>query len=172
MVLGGVVSGSAEILAARIDPIRQNFGGVADPFAAWMTSLGLRTLAVRIERHVATAAVLARLLEDHPRIVRVFYPKPGELPAGQLAAGGPMLSFEVDGGEVEALAVIDRLSLITLAPTLGTLDTLVQHPYTMSHSVLPEATRLEMGIAPGILRVSAGLEDPGDLIEDLSRALS
>ncbi len=172
VVLGGVVSGAAEILTAKIDPLRQNFGGVADPFAAWMTGLGLRTLAVRMERHVANAEALARMLEDHPRVERVFYPDPGELPAGQLTSGGPMLSFEVAGGEQEALAVVDRLSLITLAPTLGTLDTLVQHPYTMSHSVLPEARRREMGIQPGILRVSVGLEDPGDLIEDLSRALS
>ena len=83
-----------------------------------------------------------------------------------------MLSFEVEGGEAAALAVIDELSLITLAPTLGTVDTLVQHPYSMSHGVLPEARRREMGIDPGILRLSVGLEHRSDLLEDLSEALS
>jgi methionine-gamma-lyase len=172
VALGGVVSGSVELLARAIDPVRLNFGGIADPFGAWLTRLGLRTLDVRMDRHVANAEALVEFLASHPRIARVFYPDPSELPAGQLASGGPMLSFEVEGGEKAALTVIDELSLITLAPTLGTVDTLVQHPYSMSHGVLPEARRREMGIDPGILRLSVGLEDRSDLLEDLSGALS
>ncbi len=172
VAMGGVVSGRKELVAERLAPVRKYLGGVADPFAAWLTLLGLRTLDVRMERHVFNARALAEMLTGHPRVSRVFYPDPGELPDGQLAAPGPMISFEVEGGEQAALGVIDRLALITLAPTLGTVDTLVQHPYTMSHSVLPESRRLETGIAPGIIRMSVGLEDASDLAEDLERALA
>ncbi len=169
--LGGVVSGPAARLRRELDPLRKELGGVADPFASWLTLLGLRTLEIRMARHAANAAALAAMLRDHPRVRRVFHPDPTSLPAGQLAAEGPMLSFEVDGDEGGARSVIDRLTLATLAPTLGTLDTLVQHPYTMSHAVLPEERRRRLGIEPGVVRVSVGLEDPDDLLEDFRRAL-
>ncbi len=171
VVLGGVVSGASELLAAAIEPMRVQFGGSADPFAAWLTHLGLKTLAVRMERHAANADALAVALRAHPRVSRVYRPELDRIPAGQLAAGGPMLSFEVEGGEGAALETIDRFELITLAPTLGNLDTLVQHPWSMSHVVVPEARRLAMGITPGVLRLSVGLEDVDDLRADLERAL-
>lgn len=169
--LGGVVSGPASRLKRELDPLRKELGGVADPFASWLTLLGLRTLDVRMARHAANASALAAMLRDHPAVRRVFHPDPAALPAGQLAAGGPMLSFEVEGGEAGARRAIDRLALATLAPTLGTVDTLVQHPYTMSHAVLPEERRRRLGIEPGVVRVSVGLEDPDDLLEDFRRAL-
>lgn len=171
VVLGGVVTGRRERIREAIDPVRKFFGAAPDPFAAWLTLMGLRTLAVRMERHAANAATLAGFLREHPRVERVHYPDPSVLPAGQLAAGGPMLSFEVAGGQEEALAVVDRLSLATLAPTLGTVDTLVQHPFTMSHGLLPEERRQALGIGPGLLRVSAGLEDAEDILDDFRRAL-
>lgn len=172
VVLGGVVSGAPDLLADAIEPVRTAFGGIADPFAAWLTLLGAKTLSVRMERHAANAEALSGFLETHERVLRVFRPELGALPAGQLAAGGPMVSFEVEGGAESALDVIDRLRLVTVAPTLGNLDTLVQHPWSMSHVVLPEARRLEMGIGPGILRVSVGIEAAGDLVADFDRALS
>lgn len=172
VVLGGVVSGAAELLARAIEPMRVQFGGSADPFAAWLTLLGLRTLEIRMNRHAASADAIAAYLRTHPRVVRVHRPDLERLPAGQLAAGGPMLSFEVDGGEEAALGVIDRFELITLTPTLGNLDTLVQHPWSMSHVVVPEARRREMGILPGVLRLSVGLEGIDDLLADLGRALA
>lgn len=172
VVLGGVVSGAADLLARAIEPMRVRFGGSADPFAAWLTLLGLRTLAVRMERHAASAEALAGYLAGHPRVGRVYRPDLDRLPPGQLAAGGPMLSFDVEGGEEAALEVIDRFELITLTPTLGNLDTLVQHPWSMSHAVVPESRRLEMGITPGILRLSVGLEAVDDLIADLEGALA
>jgi len=172
VVLGGVVSGAADLLARAIEPMRVQFGGSADPFAAWLTLLGLRTLSVRMERHAANAEALASHLDGHPRVARVYRPDLDRLPPAQLAAGGPMLSFDVEGGEEAALEVIDRFELITLAPTLGNLDTLVQHPWSMSHVVVPEARRLEMGITPGILRLSVGLEGVDDLIADLERGLA
>lgn len=171
VALGGVVAGRRELLEREVAPARKYFGGVADPFAAWLTLLGARTLAVRMERHVANARAMADFLRGDPSVQRVFHPDPGRLPAGQLAAPGPMLAFELEGGEERALGVLDALRLVTIAPTLGTVDTLVQHPYSMSHAVLPEERRRELGILPGILRISAGLEDPEDLVADLEEAL-
>lgn len=169
--LGGVVSGRASRLRSVLDPLRKELGGVADPFASWLTLLGLRTLDVRMARHAANAAALATMLREHPRVRRVFHPDPAALPAGQLAAGGPMLSFEVEDDEAGARAVMDRLRLAALVPTLGTVDTLIQHPYTMSHAVLSAERRRRLGIEPGIVRVSVGLEDRDDLLEDFRRAL-
>ncbi|MFQ5689154.1 MAG: trans-sulfuration enzyme family protein [Gemmatimonadota bacterium] len=172
VVLGGIVSGRRELLERHVDGLRRDFGAVADPFAAWLTLLGLRTLAVRMERHAENAAALATRLAQCAEVSAVYYPDPGRLPAGQLSAGGPMLSVELAGGEPAALGLIDRLGLATLAPTLGTTDTLVQHPYTMSHGVLPEERRRALGILPGIVRVSVGLEDPEDIVADFEQALA
>ena len=172
VVLGGSVSGAPEILAGHVEPLRVRFGGSADPFAAWLTLLGSRTLAVRMERHAANAAAIAEFLRGHTRVRRVFYPDPSALPEGQMASGGPMLSFDVDGGREAALDVVDRLSLVTLAPTLGNIDTLIQHPWSMSHVVISEERRLEMGIGPGVLRVSVGIEGAADLIADFEQALA
>lgn len=172
VVLGGAVSGSADLIRDAIEPMRVEFGGSADPFAAWLTLQGAKTLAVRMDRQAANAEGLADFLRAHPRVSRVFRPDLSSLPPGQLSAGGPMLAFEVEGGGEAALDVIDRLELITLAPTLGNLDSLVQHPWSMSHVVVPEARRIEMGIGPGLLRVSVGIEAAADLVADLDRALS
>jgi len=172
VVLGGSVSGPADLIEDAIEPMRVRFGGSADPFAAWLTLLGAKTLALRIDRSAANAEVLAEFLGGHPRVSRVFRPDLSVLPAGQLVTGGPMLSFEVEGGGEAALGVVDRLELITLAPTLGNLDTLVQHPWSMSHVVVPEARRIEMGITSGVLRVSVGIEAVADLIADFDRALT
>ena len=172
VVLGGAVSARPELMEDTIAPMRSTFGGSADPFAAWLTLLGAKTLSVRMDRHVANAAALATFLDAHPRVARVFRPDPAALPPGQLAAAGPMLSFDVRGGGDAALGMIDRLELVTLAPTLGNLDTLIQHPWSMSHVVLPEDRRLEMGIGPGIVRVSVGIEAAEDLVADFDRALS
>lgn len=171
VALGGVVAGRPGLLEGEVGPARKYFGGAADPFAAWLTLLGVRTLAVRMERHVANARAMADFLRGHPGVTRVFHPDPTRLPPGQLAAPGPMLAFEVEGGGERALRVLDALRVVTIAPTLGTVDTLVQHPYTMSHAVLSERRRRELGILPGILRISAGLEDAEDLVADLETAL-
>lgn len=171
VVLGGCVTGAASVVGGDIDSLRVHLGGVADPMKAWLTQLGLKTLDVRMHRHSTSAARLAAALAEHPAVDSVRTAEPADLPAGQLAATAPMVSFEVAGGEEDALAVIDALEIATLTPTLGTLDTVVQHPYTMSHVVLPPARRREMGIEPGIVRVSVGIEDPADLVADFTRSL-
>lgn len=169
VVLGGAVCGPRDLLKSHIDPIRQNLGGIADPHAAWITRLGFYTLDVRMQRHAANADALARALAEHPRVERLFRADPDG--SAQLSGTCPLLSVQLAGGETAALEMIDRLRVATLAPTLGTLDTLVQHPYTMSHVVLPVEQRLALGIEPGIVRISVGIEDPEDLIADFTGAL-
>lgn len=171
VVLGGSATGASSLIREMIEPMRVKFGGSADPFAAWLTLTGLKTLALRMERNSSNAEILAEFLADHPRVSRVYRPDFEAMPAGQMSTGGPMLSLEVHGGSDAALGVIDRFELVTLAPTLGDVDTLVQHPWSMSHVVLPEERRVEMGIGPGVLRVSVGIEDARDLVGDFERAL-
>ncbi|MFQ5889094.1 MAG: trans-sulfuration enzyme family protein [Gemmatimonadota bacterium] len=171
VALGGAVSGTDDVIRRLVRPVRKDLGGAADPFAAWLTLLGLLTLPLRMARYSANAAALAEFLRGHETVVAVHHPDPSSLPPGQLEAGGPMLSFQLAGGAEGAARVMDRLRLATLAATLGTLDTLVQHPYSMSHVVLPEERRRAMGIGPGLLRVSVGLEDEADIIGDFRQAL-
>lgn len=171
LVLGGVVTGGRDRIAELVRPVRKFFGAAPDPFAAWLTLHGLRTLEVRMARQASNADRLAEALREEPRVERVHRPDPDALPSGQLARPGPMLAFELRGGREAALGFIDRLELASLVPSLGTLDTVVQHPYTMSHGLLPERRRRELGIGPGLVRVSVGLEDAEDIVEDFRRAL-
>ncbi len=172
VVLGGSATGVTELIGDAIEPMRVKFGGSADPFAAWLTLTGLKTLAIRMERNGRNADVVAEFLRSHPRVTRVFRPDLAALPDGQMAAAGPMLSFEVEGGSEAALSVIEGFGLVTLAPTLGDIDTLVQHPWSMSHVVLPEERRIETGIGPGVLRVSVGIEAADDIVADFANALA
>ena len=121
---------------------------------------------------------MAEYLEDHPRVSRVYYPglpsHPDHSTARRLLAGGygGVVSFEVRGGGEEALRVMSRVRLIRPAPSLGTPNTLIIHPASSSHRDLPLAERLRLGITDGLLRVAVGLEDPEDIVEDLSKALA
>lgn len=171
VALGGAVTGRRRLIEEVVEPARTYFGGSADPFAAWLTLMGLATLEVRMRRHASNAAALAAFLAEHEAVERVHYPDPAELPDGQMATGGAMLSFELAGGEPAAIRAVDRLRLCTLAATLGTPDTLIQHPWSMSHAVMPEERRRATGIDPGLLRVSVGLESEADILGDFARAL-
>lgn len=171
VALGGVVTGRAALVKEKVEAQRRDFGGAPDPFAAWLTLLGLMTLELRVARASETAAALAALLHAHPSVDAVHHPDPADLPVGQMMRGGPMLSFELAGGEEAVRALVGRLRLVTVAPTLGTTDTLVQHPSSMSHAILPEEERRALGIGPGLLRVSVGIEETADLVADFERAL-
>lgn len=171
VVLGGAVTGRREVIEEHVEPERTYGGGSPDPFGAWLTLLGLPTLPLRVERASASAAILADVLAEHEAVERVYYPDPSALPEGQLAGGGPMISLDVAGGTEGARRTADALRIATIASSLGTPDTLVQHPDSMSHSVVPEEERRAMGIGPGLLRVSVGLEDPDDLVADFRSAL-
>jgi cystathionine gamma-synthase len=174
-VVGGVVATSAE-RAARIRKFRTDAGACPSPMDAFLSLRGLRTLALRMERHNANALEVARFLHDHPKVSRVYFhglpDDPGHAIAlRQMSGFGATFAFDMRGGYEAAKRLLKGIHLMTLAVSLGTLDTLIQHPASMTHaSVSPEMMRRQ-GLTPEMIRIHVGLEDPGDLIADLTAAL-
>jgi methionine-gamma-lyase len=154
------------------------FGGIASPFEAFLLLRGIKTLEVRLARQSQTALYLAKFLETHPVVARVHYPgleshPQHELARRQMKRGfGGMISFEIRGGVEAGRIFAEGLKLITLAVSLGGVESLVQHPASMTHTMLSEEQRQAAGISAGLIRFSVGLEDPRDLREDLEQALN
>jgi cystathionine beta-lyase/cystathionine gamma-synthase len=150
-------------------------GAVPSPFDAWLILRGIKTLAVRMERHCDNAEVVAKYLHDHKAVASVHYPglpdDPGHAIAKkQMRRFGGMLSFELR----DAHRVVERLrkvEIITLAESLGGVESLIEHPDSMTHASVPKEQRLQQGITEGLVRFSVGLEDSQDLLEDLARVL-
>jgi methionine-gamma-lyase len=174
-LIGGVVLGSAGPVE-RIRRHRRALGGIMDPFSAFLLQRGVRTLAVRMEAHCRGASEVARFLDRHERVERVLYPgldghPDREVVRRQMSAAGGMVSFTVGGGPARARAVHDRLRLFSRAGSLGGVESLVSIPARMSHRHVDAGTRSRMGVPEDMLRLSIGLEDPADLIDDLDQAL-
>lgn len=175
-LLLGVVSGPRSEIQ-KVRRLRKLQGGSADPFAAWLALRGLRTLALRIERQVASALTVAHALEQTDGVARVYYPGLPSHPDHEIAArvldgGGAMVSFEVAGGLDGARRVYDRLRLVARAASLGDVTSLMTHPATFSHNKLSDIERRRFGITDGLLRLSVGIEDAADLVDDLRQALA
>jgi cystathionine gamma-lyase len=175
-VVGGAVVGKAELLGP-IAFYQNAAGGVPGPFDAFLTLRGLKTLAVRMERHCANARQLADWLTKQPQVQRVYYPglstHPGhELAKRQMRDFGGMISISVKGGKDGALRFMTRTKLFSLAESLGGVESLVCHPATMTHASIPAEVRLARGIDDGLVRLSVGIEEVEDLREDLRRALA
>ncbi|MEO6759752.1 MAG: PLP-dependent transferase, partial [Saprospiraceae bacterium] len=147
------------------------------PFEAWLTHNGMKTMALRLERHCSNALALARFLEKHPAVQRVNYPGLASHPDHALALRqmqngfGGMLSFELRGGMEAGLQCMNRVQLCSLAPTLGDVDTLILHPASSSHLAVAKEVREQNGITDGLIRVSVGIENPADIIGDLEQAI-
>ncbi|MBR5094581.1 MAG: methionine gamma-lyase [Oscillospiraceae bacterium] len=176
-VIAGFVVGKAEFISqVRFFGLKDMTGAVMDPFAAFLILRGLKTLELRVARHCENAAKIAAFLAAHPAVEKVNYPglatHPGhEVAARQMRDFGGMLSFEVRGGKQAGMALVDRLKLITVAVSLGDAESLIEHPASMTHSTYNEEELREAGIAPGLIRISAGLENAEDLIADLEQAM-
>ncbi|HET9456085.1 MAG TPA: aminotransferase class I/II-fold pyridoxal phosphate-dependent enzyme [Candidatus Limnocylindrales bacterium] len=173
--LAGVVCGRRELIDA-IRAFEVDTGAALAPQAAYLVLRGISTLALRMERHSATAAALAAWLERQDGVTRVFHPSLPSHPqhalaARQLAAGGGMLAFELDGGRVAGEAFIDALTIPQLTASLGSVFTMVVHPPSTTHRQLDDAALRASGITPGLLRCSVGLEDFDDLVADFGRGL-
>lgn len=153
-------------------------GTNCSPFEAWLTHNGMKTLALRMERHCSNALALAEFLEKHPAVERVNYPglpshPDHELAKRQMRGGfGGMLSFELKGGLEAGIACMNRIKFCTLAPTLGDVDTLILHPASSSHVAVPREVRMQNGITDGLVRVSVGIENVGDIVGDLEGAMN
>jgi methionine-gamma-lyase len=152
-------------------------GTNCSPFEAWLTHNGLKTLALRMERHCSNALALAEFLEKHPAVERVNYPglsshPDHELAKRQMRGGfGGMLSFELKGGLEAGIQCMNRIKFCTLAPTLGDVDTLILHPASSSHIAVPKEIREQNGITDGMIRVSVGIENIEDIVRDLAGAI-
>ena len=163
-------------LAARLGYLQNATGGVLDPFSSFLALRGLRTLPLRLERHAANALAVARFLDTHPKVARALYPAlpshpQHNLAARQMSSGGGMVSFFVKGSPEQTVRVLERFKLFALAESLGGVESLVSHPWTMSHGSIPEDLRQAAGITPQLVRLSVGIEDADDLIADLDQAL-
>jgi cystathionine gamma-lyase len=174
-VVGGAVIGRRDLLQP-IAFFQNAAGGVPGPFDAYLTLRGLKTLAVRMDRHCANARTLAPWLEKHPQVERVYFPglphHPNhELAKRQMRDFGGMISLRLKGGGPAARQFLPRTKLFSLAESLGGVESLVCHPATMTHASIPVEIRTARGVDDGLIRLSVGIEDVADLQEDLRRAL-
>ncbi|EKY3087711.1 PLP-dependent transferase [Cronobacter dublinensis] len=176
VVAGLAVVGDNAALAQQLAYLQNAVGGVLDPFSSFLTLRGIRTLALRMERHSANALKIAQRLEQHPHVEKVFFPwleshPQHTLARRQMALSGGMISIVVRGDEARAAQVIKTLRLFTLAESLGGVESLVSQPFSMTHASIPLEQRLANGITPQLIRLSVGIEEADDLIADLEQAL-
>jgi cystathionine gamma-lyase len=175
-IVGGCVVVNDPDLAQRLRFLHNAVGSIAGPFDSFLALRGLKTLALRMERHCANALKIAAFLEKHPRIERVLYPGLESHPQHALARrqmhgfGGIVTAF-VKGGLPASKRVLERTQLFTLAESLGGVESLIEHPAIMTHASIPEDQRARLGISDSLVRLSVGVEDADDLIADLDRAL-
>ncbi|HEY8397660.1 MAG TPA: aminotransferase class I/II-fold pyridoxal phosphate-dependent enzyme [Flavihumibacter sp.] len=175
--IGGILLGrDLEFMKTKAWKWHTLLGGNANPFDCYLLIQGIKTLELRMERHCANAMAVARYLEKHPAIEKVMYTglpshPHHELAKKQMKNFGGMLSFEVKGGLQAGIKFIDSLQLCTRAVSLGTLDTLVSHPASMSHVGIPREEREKYGITDGLIRMSVGIENEEDIMADLEQAL-
>ncbi|MCP8617354.1 methionine gamma-lyase [Salirhabdus salicampi] len=176
-VVAGLVVGKKDFLAKVAMTTQKDIGGIISPFDAWLLLRGLKTLPVRMDRHCSNAKFLMEKLKEHPKVKKVYYPGHSDyhddfIMTKQMAQGGGLISFEVYGTKDDAQQLLNELQLIRIAVSLGDAETLIQHPATMTHAVVPEKERLDMGITDQLLRLSVGLENKDDIWADLSNALA
>ena len=175
VVSGMIVAGTDE-LASIIRPVDNYLGACMDPHQAWLVLRGLKTLDMRVRTAQDNAMRIARFLEEHPKVETVTYPGLESFPQKALAdeqmdGPGALISFEIKGGVEAGAKLLDNVQIMTLAVSLGGIESLIQHPAGMTHAAMPRESRLAAGISDGLVRLSAGCEAHEDLITDLERAL-
>ena len=175
-VLGGIVLGTREYIRKTLEPYVKHTGGAMNPFTAWLMLKGLETMDLRVRAQAETALKLAKALEGDPRLGRVIYPGLASHPQhdiamAQLEKGGTVVTLELKGGQAEAFRVLNALKIVVISNNLGDTKSIVTHPATTTHQRLSEDQRDALGISQGVVRLSIGLEDADDLIDDVSRAL-
>ncbi|MNI42760.1 Cystathionine beta-lyase [compost metagenome] len=177
VVAGVAAVGSNPELAEQLGFLQNAVGGILDPFSSFLTLRGIRTLALRMERHSNSALRIAQWLESQPQVEEVYYPglpshPQHALAAKQMSSFGGMISVRLKGDDAFARRVIKRSKLFTLAESLGGVESLISQPFSMTHASIPLEQRLKTGITPQLLRLSVGIEDADDLIADLQQALA
>jgi O-succinylhomoserine sulfhydrylase len=175
--LGGVVCGTREFIRKVLEPYMKHTGGSMSPFTAWIMLNGMATLDLRCRAMAESALQIARALEGDARLSRVVYPglashRQAALAAEQMGSGGTLVTFDIRGGKEAAFRFMNALDIIKISNNLGDAKTIATHPATTTHSRLPQEQKDALGITPGLIRLSVGLEDVGDLIAELQQALA
>ena len=174
-LIGGAVITNRDDLYERLKFIQKTVGAVPGPFDCWLTILGLKTLHLRMQRHWENAEKVAAYLEGHAKVADVTYPglvsHPGhQIAVEQMSGYSGMISFELKGGLKSGKALMNSVELCLLAESLGSVETMITHPATMTHAEVPQEERLARGFSDGLVRLSVGVEDPDDIIADLEQA--
>jgi methionine-gamma-lyase len=177
-IIGGAMVAKKELLdESGTFLFRKNLGGISGPMDAWITLNGVKTLALRMKQHSSNAMKVAEFLESHPMVETVWYPGLKSHAQNELAEEimengfGGVISFELKNGLEAGKSLMNNVRLCTLAVSLGTVDTLIQHPASMTHSVMDEQLRCDSGITDGLVRLAVGIESADDIISDLEQAL-
>jgi len=178
-VIAGACLGSKELMT-RVRTLRTFLGNMAGPWTAWLLMRSLETLKIRMEAQAAGARVVADFLVNHPKVEKVYYlgfltsendPWQYSIHKKQYSSDGAMISFDIKGGEKEAFEFLNRLKLFKLAVSLGSTESLAQHPDTMTHSDMSTDDKLAIGITSKLIRLSIGIENPNDLVHVIAKAL-
>lgn len=177
LIGGGLIGRKAFFEEYNLSTYRKNLGGVMSPFEAWLNLNGLKTFHLRMQRHAENTMKVAEYLDLQDTVKKVYYPglekHADHTLADYLFEGGygGILSFELEGGYEAGVQLMNDVELCTLAVSLGTVDTLIQHPASMTHAVMDEESKREAGVTEGLVRLAVGIEDPDDIIDDLKKAL-
>ncbi|MDN5791283.1 MAG: O-succinylhomoserine sulfhydrylase [Micrococcales bacterium] len=175
--LGGAILGPKDYIDGPVQHLMRHTGPAMSPFNAWVLVKGLETMSLRVERMSGNSLEVARTLEAHPRITRVIHPfleshPQHGLAKRQMLGGGTVVTFEIDGGKADAFRMMNSFEIIDISNNLGDAKSLVTHPSTTTHRRLSAEARAALGITDGVLRISVGLEDVRDIIDDLHRGLA
>ncbi len=177
-IIGGMVLTDREDVQERMKYLQKSVGAVPSPFDCWLTVSGLKTLSLRMARHAENGMRIAEYLESHPKVSRVSYPGLASHPMHEVAARqmengfSGMISFELTGGKDAGIELMNSVKLCALAESLGAVETMITHPASMTHAEVPEDERRARGLGDGLVRLSAGIEDAEDILEDLEQALA
>ena len=175
-IIGGIIITNDEEIQKRMKFVQKTIGAVPSPFDCWLTLLGVKTLHLRMHRHASNAQAVAEFLESHPQVEKITYPGLKSHPQygvakEQMDGFSGMISFELKGGIPAGTTVMNNVKLCSLAESLGAVETMITHPATMTHVDVPAVERHARGLTDGLVRISVGIEDPDDIIDDLKQAL-
>ncbi len=175
-IIGGIIITNDKEIHERMKFVQKTIGAVPSPFDCWLTLLGVKTLHLRMERHASNAQAVAEFLESHPLVEKITYPGLKSHPQygvakEQMDGFSGMISFELKGGIPAGTTVMNNVKLCSLAESLGAVETMITHPATMTHVDVPAEERHARGLTDGLVRISVGIEDPDDIIDDLKQAL-
>ena len=175
-IIGGIIKSNDEEIHERMKFVQKTIGAVPSPFDCWLTLLGVKTLHLRMHRHASNAQAVAEFLESHPQVEKIIYPGLKSHPQygvakEQMDGFSGMISFELKGEIPAGITVMNNVKLCSLAESLGAVETMITHPASMTHVDVPAEERHARGLTDGLVRISVGIEDPEDIIDDLKQAL-